>query len=666
MADIWNNGTRTLSEALLGNGDKLATNSYIDTATSTIITEVLANRTLINNLNNISATDVWNSASRSLTDYSTSTIASSVWDRATSTLSTLGSVGKHLVDNLDAQVSSRGTSTLTAADIWNAGTRSLTDYSTSSVALAVWNNAARTLTSYGNDITAADVWNVLSGSLTLDNSIGKQLATNIDSTVSSRASQASITALNNISASDVWSYANRSITDPASVWDYATTLIGTNGSVGKLIKDNLDAQVSSRSSHTAADVWNVVGRTLTSNANFNDPSSATIASAVWSQATRDLTSYGNDITAADVWNVLSANLTTNGTVGKQLATNIDATVSSRSTLTAANVWEYANRTLSSFGTLVADIWNNGTRTLSEALWTVSTSDFGTITAGSNYLATVTTIYNGTLTDSLNVPTVTVYDPGRNVIVNSVAMTRTATGTYSYSYTTASNAPAGTWESVFSATVGIGKTLTGNDYWSVAVSPPQVIINSISDNTIPTISANVTITNEGLTGYEYQYEWCVVSSVNNACGGGDDVFHSTAAKFINPGEDWNTNLTANVSTIGNYYFKVIVYFGTDNSGASRSFTAQAEVITPPAGGGGGGSGGGNNSVVPTPSTTPINSVCNDADFNNDKKVNSVDFSILLAFWKTSWPFRNKCVDINSDKQVNSVDFSILMYQWGSKK
>lgn len=42
---------------------------------------------------------------------------------------------------------------------------------------------------------------------------------------------------------------------------------------------------------------------------------------------------------------------------------LDATISSRSTLTAAQVWANSTRTLSSFGTLVSDIWSNATRTL---------------------------------------------------------------------------------------------------------------------------------------------------------------------------------------------------------------------------------------------------------------------------------------------------------------
>lgn len=58
-------------------------------------------------------------------------------------------------------------------------------------------------------------------------------------------------------------------------------------------------------------------------------------------------------------------------VGKPWVENIDATISSRSTLTAQQVWEYTTRTLTSFGTLVTDIWGHSTRTL---------TSFGTLVA----------------------------------------------------------------------------------------------------------------------------------------------------------------------------------------------------------------------------------------------------------------------------------------------
>ena len=323
----------------------------------------------------------------------------------------------------------------------------------------------------------------------------------------------------------------------------------------------------------------------------------------------------------------------------------------------ANIWSYTGRTLTSFGTLVADIWGNTTRTLTgitpNTPWSMQVSDFDSVTASGNYLLTVTTSYNGTLTDSLSLPSVNIYDSNRNIVVNSASMTRTGTGRYSYSYTTSSSAEAGVWETIVSSTVEAGKTLSGNDYWNVNTAPTQVIILGMNKVVIPDIEASVRITNEGSVPYEYQYEWCVVSSIGNVCGGGDDVFYSSAAKLINPGEDFDTNLGATVNSVGDYYFKVVVHYGGDKSGASRYFTA-----TSSSGGGGGGGGG-----ASSPETVNTN-ICKGADFNKDNKVNSVDFSILLAFWKTNPPFSNGCVDINKDNKVNSVDFSILLSQWGT--
>lgn len=322
----------------------------------------------------------------------------------------------------------------------------------------------------------------------------------------------------------------------------------------------------------------------------------------------------------------------------------------------ANVWTYSTRTLTSLASVATDIWSATTRTLTSLVlspWTVSTSDFGTISAGNTYFATVTTIYNGTLTDSANLPTITIYDANRNVVVSGVSMTRNSVGTYGYSYLTDVNAAGGVWESVISATVETGKILSGNDYWNVTTSPPQVIINSISDDTIPSIGANVTITNEGLSGYEYQYEWCVTTDASDPCGGGNDVFTAFAAKYINPGEDFNTTLTATVPNIGDYYFRVKVIYGIESSSASRSFTA----IVPNSSSGGSKSGG---SIVVLPEASKCKIK---GDFNCDSKVNSIDFSILLYFWKTTLPFKNKYVDMNKDNKVDSVDFSIFLYNWG---
>jgi len=106
-----------------------------------------------------------------------------------------------------------------------------------------------------------------------------------------------------------------------------------------------------------------------------------------------------------------------------------------------------------------------------------------------------------------------------------------------------------------------------------LSPAEVRINSIVDNTIPTITADVTITNEGDADREYQYEYCIVSDFLNKCGGADDEAYGYGAKFIKAGESWNTYLTLDLNEIGTYWFKVLVYWGGEKSGASRLFEAE---------------------------------------------------------------------------------------------
>jgi hypothetical protein len=197
------------------------------------------------------------------------------------------------------------------------------------------------------------------------------------------------------------------------------------------------------------------------------------------------------------------------------------------------------------------------------------------------------------------------------------------------------------------------------------SPAQVFIQGFGDTIATDISANVRITNDSDTFYEYQYRWCVTNSESNLCGGGDDISTTaTAAIGIDPHTNFDTALPSTVSGAGTYYFHLEVLFGSRSSEAIQSFIATAgEVVTPPGGGGdrGGGGGGGGSTepkVVPT-------GAGGGSDFNGDGKVNSVDFSIMLAFWKTRAPFKNSWVDINRDGQVNSIDFSILLFQWGKK-
>ena len=582
-ADIWNDGyapTRQLTDAGLSGGGTLTSQAYLTSSLGTTESNILAG----------------------------------VTDAEGNITTAIGASESNITDAIDA-------SQTAVTDAIDDSTSS-TSTSLSSAQVAITN----AISSSQGTVTGA----ITTSQTAVTNAIASSESDIIDEVLENRTL---INALNNVSAADVWAHGTRSINSGTvnlstaskeEIWDVAAADLTTLGSIGKQIADNLDAQVSSRgvSNLTAGDVWAAATRTLT------DYSSSSVATAVWANGARTLTNYGNDITAQQVWDVLSSSLTTIGSVGEQVVDNLDLASSTRASLSSQ-----------------------------QAGWTVRMSDVDRQMATKVYRAKLSVLnFESNPTAPFAVPQITIYDALRNAVVTDGSMTSIATGVYEYTYTIGSSPEQGLWESVVVTQVESGKSITTNDYWEVTSSPAQVLINNVTDLITPEIIANVTITNEGLTGYEYQYEWCVVTDSGNPCGGGDDVYFAEAAKFINPGEDFNTNLSATVSTPGNYVFKLVVYFGLENSKASRTFTAVADDDEPPPSGGGGGGGG---SITPTPTA------CNGADFNADSLVNSVDFSILLAFWKTPPPFRNPCVDVNKDSIVDSVDFSILLFQWGAK-
>lgn len=72
-------------------------------------------------------------------------------------------------------------------------------------------------------------------------------------------------------------------TDIDNIWEYDKTLSTGASAIGKHIVDNLNAAVGSRSTLTDGQVWGYPTRILTANTNFNDPSAASIAGAVWNE-----------------------------------------------------------------------------------------------------------------------------------------------------------------------------------------------------------------------------------------------------------------------------------------------------------------------------------------------------------------------------------------------
>lgn len=65
--------------------------------------------------------------------------------------------------------------------------------------------------------------------------------------------------------------------------------------------------------------------------------------------------------------------------------------------------------------------------------------------------------------------------------------------------------------------------------------------------------------------------------------------------------------------------------------------------------------------PSQLSLPPGSCAKNGDINGDKKVNIIDFSILLYFWNQRNP-KNACADINRDGLVNISDFSIMLFWW----
>lgn len=246
---------------------------------------------------------------------------------APSTILAFASLNPEEAENSDVKTSTR--STLDAAGVWAHGTRTLTSFGT--LVSDIWSHGTRTLTSFGtlianiwanasrtitggaidtnNDKTGYElspggvqaVWDVQTSDLGTVGSVGEALADNVDAPISTR-----------------------STLDAAGVWDAATSALTTAGSIGEALADNVDAPISTRSSHSAADVWSSDTRTLTS--------FGTLVTSIWTYATRTLTSGGGGGGA-----------------------------------TAQEIWEYEDRQLTSFGTLVATIWSYVPRTLTQAL-----------------------------------------------------------------------------------------------------------------------------------------------------------------------------------------------------------------------------------------------------------------------------------------------------------
>ncbi len=228
-------------------------------------------------------------------------------------------------------------STITAADVWASGTRTLTSFGTlvADTATAVWASGTRTLTSFGTLVadTASAVWASLTSALTTVGSIGKLLVDRIDATITSR--MATYTQPTGFLAATFPSGTIANTTNitagTLTTVTTATNLTTNNDKTGYALTAAYDP------AKTAAQAGDAM--TLTSGERTS------VGTAVWASATRSLTTFGTLI--ADIWASASRTLTAFGfsvTVG----TNNDKT---DYTLTAA--YDAAKTALQSGGSVVA-------------------------------------------------------------------------------------------------------------------------------------------------------------------------------------------------------------------------------------------------------------------------------------------------------------------------
>jgi hypothetical protein len=241
-----------------------------------------------------------------------STLVQAVWDALTTALSTASSIGKLLVDNVNATVSSRstyaggdtsGTTTLLARlTSTRSGLLDNLDAAVSSRAVA---GDAMALTSGERGTLVTAIW--AAGTRTLS-SFGTLVA-------------------------DIWA----SVADSSGV----TTLLGRLTGTRAGLLDNLDAAVSTRSTYAGGDTagtTTLVARLTSTRAGLMDNLDAAVSTrAVPGDAMTLTGAYDAAKTAA------------------QAGDSMALTSGERSTLATA-IWSAGTRTLTSMGTLVADIW----------------------------------------------------------------------------------------------------------------------------------------------------------------------------------------------------------------------------------------------------------------------------------------------------------------------
>lgn len=262
-----------------------------------------------------------------------------------------GTAGYIIGNNLNATVSSR--SSHSAADVWAIGTRTITggtistnnDKTGYSLSQSFPTNFASMAITAGGAVTVGTN-NDKTGytASTVQDKTGYSLTQSFPSNFSALA----ITGGGAVTAGTVSDKTGYSLSASGvdAVWDELTTGHTTTGSYGKLLTDNIDATISSRSTFSGGAVASVTGNVGGTINGLTATAKTDVENAVWdatASSHNTAGTMGNKLNSAasagDPWNTALPGSYGAGTAGYVLGTNLNATVSSRSTLTAANVWQ---------------------------------------------------------------------------------------------------------------------------------------------------------------------------------------------------------------------------------------------------------------------------------------------------------------------------------------
>lgn len=173
--------------------------------------------------------------------------------------------------------------------------------------------------------------------------------------------------------------------------------------------------------------------------------------------------------------------------------------------------------------------------------------------------------------------ITLINPLGQVIKDKESMTYEIDGVYVYTYTTLSADTSGVWRSVINATTKNYDVIQREDSWELESNAPEVGIK-VPDKTIPKITCEINVTNEGTEGQEYTLYWWVTDTSGGLYNSSIDS--GSASKWINPSQ---TYITAKELEVGDregetLWCKVQVFWSeTESSSASEQFIAEANPI-----------------------------------------------------------------------------------------